>query len=449
MLGHMYHADFNENQGEKDAMSNEDFRFIDIMDGGVTITDQHYQLPLPFRNSRVSIPNNKEQAVNRAESIKRKLLRYPKFCDNYKIFMKTLLEKGYARRANMVSNPSKEGTSWYIPHAVYHKKKPEKVRVVFDCSARYGGKSLNTELLQGPDLTNKLIGVLLWFRKESVAFMADIEAMYYQVRVPEDQRNFIRFLWWPDSNLDRSLCEYEMCVHLFGAISPASCANFALRRTAVDNEYKFGTDAKDALFDNFYVDDILKSVSDSDTTIKLASNIQGICYSGGFHLTKFTSNDAKFISSIPNKERAKYLKDYELISCISPERALGVHWCIENDYLGFRISLESKPLTRRGILLIVSSIYDPLGLVSPFLLPGRKILQEISAEHAGWDEKVTEEHVSRWEHWIKNLPLLEKLSISQCYKPQGFGKSVDNPQFFRCLQSRLWPGQLPETGERE
>ena len=263
------------------------------------------KLPLPFRNSKVAMPNNKEQSVNRAESKKRKLLRNPKFYDDDKIFMKTLLEKGYARRANMVSNLSKEGTSWYIPHhAVYHKKKPEKVRVVFNCSARYGGKSLNTELLQGPDLTNKLIGVLLWFRKESVAFMADIEAMYYQVRVPEDQRNFICFLWWPDGNLDSSLCEYEMCVHLFGANSSASCANFALRRTAVDNEYKFGIDAKDALFDNFYVDDILKSVSDSDTAIKLASNIQGMCSSGGFHLTKFTSNDAKFISSMPDKERA-------------------------------------------------------------------------------------------------------------------------------------------------
>ena len=51
----------------------------------------------------------------------------------------------------------------------------------FDCSAEYEGEALNKHLLQGPDLTNKLVGVLSRFRQEPVAFMADIEAMFLQV----------------------------------------------------------------------------------------------------------------------------------------------------------------------------------------------------------------------------------------------------------------------------
>lgn len=62
---------------------------------------------------------------------------------------------------------------------------------MFDCSARYGVTSLNDRLLQGPDMTNSLVGVLTRFRQEPVAVMADIEAMFYQVLVPADQRDFL------------------------------------------------------------------------------------------------------------------------------------------------------------------------------------------------------------------------------------------------------------------
>jgi len=74
---------------------------------------------------------------------------------------------------------------WYIPHhGIYHPKK-NNIRVVFDCTATYQGFSLNNQLLQGPDLTKTLIGVLNQFRKEPIAIMVDIESMFYQVRVPD------------------------------------------------------------------------------------------------------------------------------------------------------------------------------------------------------------------------------------------------------------------------
>lgn len=69
---------------------------------------------------------------------------------------------------------------WYIPHhGVYHPQK-KKLRVVFDYAASFQGVSLNNQLLQGPDMTNPLIGVVIRFRQKSVAMLADVEAMYYQ-----------------------------------------------------------------------------------------------------------------------------------------------------------------------------------------------------------------------------------------------------------------------------
>jgi hypothetical protein len=67
-------------------------------------------------------------------------------------------------------------------------------------------------------LTNKLIGVLLRFREEKVAVMADIKAMFLQVRVDPEDRDVLRFLWWPGGDMMAEPVTYRMCVHLFGEI---------------------------------------------------------------------------------------------------------------------------------------------------------------------------------------------------------------------------------------
>ena len=77
----------------------------------------------------------------------------------------------------------------------------------------------------GPDLTNQTVGVLLRFREEQIAVTGDIEAMYHQVKVPENQRYFLRFLWWKDSNSSKVIID-EMTAHVFGGISSPSCSNF-------------------------------------------------------------------------------------------------------------------------------------------------------------------------------------------------------------------------------
>jgi hypothetical protein len=146
--------------------------------------------------------NNRIQAIQRANSIRRRFIRDPKFRDQYKDFMKDLMNKGYARRVPQ-EDEVKEETRWYLPHhGVYHPQKPDKIRVVFDCSCQFAGASLNKVLLQGPNLMNSLVGVLLRFRQERVAFVADIESMFYQIRVPDSQMNYLRFVWWPDGNTE-------------------------------------------------------------------------------------------------------------------------------------------------------------------------------------------------------------------------------------------------------
>ncbi len=223
-------------QHDEKSNSREDEKFLAKIEKEITLVDGHYQLPLPFREDNVKMPNNRKQAEQRALWIKKKFADEQYKLD-YVAFMNDIISKGYARKVSESRMKVEEGKTWYLPHhGVYHPKKPGKIRVVFDCSCSYKGTSLNEELLQGPNLTNSLVGVLTRFRLEPVAFMADIEAMFYQVHVPESQRSFLRFLWWPNGNTDECLVEYEMCVHTFGAISSPACANFALQKTAEDNK---------------------------------------------------------------------------------------------------------------------------------------------------------------------------------------------------------------------
>lgn len=97
--------------------------------------------------------------------------------------------------------------------------------VLYLTGASFQGTTLNDQLLQGPDLTSTLIGVIMRFRQEPVTIMADVEAMFHQVKVPPEEADLLRFLWWPDGDLSQALEEDRMEVHLFGATSSPSCVS--------------------------------------------------------------------------------------------------------------------------------------------------------------------------------------------------------------------------------
>ena len=123
--------------------------------------------------------------------------------------MSSIIAKRFARQVPSHLVAAKAGQVWYIPHhEVYNAKTPNKIRLVFDCSARFGGVSLNDKLLQGPDLTSRLVGVLTRFRQGRVAFMGDIDAMFLPFRALEGQQDFLRFSWWPNGDLSQDLEEH-------------------------------------------------------------------------------------------------------------------------------------------------------------------------------------------------------------------------------------------------
>ncbi|XP_066919725.1 uncharacterized protein [Clytia hemisphaerica] len=418
----MYNLDFHE-VANRMGLSIDDERFLKIVSSGKHINNR-FHLPLPLRNPDKIVPNNRSQVLQRAYWFKKKMINNPKLLDDYTNFMKSLIDRGHVKISDKAPTPNR---TWYIPHfAVYHPKKPDKVRIVFDCSAECHNYCLNKELLQGPDMTNQLIGVLTRFRQGPIAVMADIETMFHQVRVEEEYHDYLRFVGWPDCDLSNELVDYQMCVHLQGATSSPSCANYALRETAKLYKDQFGEDASNTLIRNFYVDDMLKSFPSTQEAIVTIPNIVNMSNAGGFRLTKFHSNDRNVLATIPEEEKSKRLKNLDMSSNPIPEeRALGMNWDPESDKFFFKIELKERPATRRGVLSTISSIYDPLGIVSPYLLEGKKLLQQICVEK-GWDDPLSPMQSQQWEQWKKEIKLLEKVIIDRCFHPSGFGQIIDS-----------------------
>lgn len=423
MVRDFYNGGFSESRADdKPEMSQEELHFLRELENTVVLRDGHYEMALPLRVREAPVPNNRPQAEQRALWLKRKLQRNKGLYNDYKGFMAEIIDKGYARKISADIQKS-SNVKWYIPHhGIYHPQKPGKIRVVFDCSAKYQGKSLNDLLLNGPDLTNTLFGVLMRFRQERIALMADIESMFYQVRVVDADCTYLRFLWWPDGNLQGELQEYQMVVHLFGAASSPACSNFALRKTAEDNSKHFSEAVVTTVKRNFYVDDCLKSLPSVEEASQHASDLRSLLSRGGFRLTKWISNSRRVLETIPEVERAKEVKTLDLSKDYLPvERALGVRWCVETDTFGFKVDIKLKPLTRRGILSVVSSVYDPLGLAAPFMLPAKRLLQDLCRFKLDWDDPIPSEYKFLWERWTADLPKLSQFSVARCIKPAGFG----------------------------
>ncbi|MCP3901947.1 MAG: hypothetical protein GY707_19745 [Desulfobacteraceae bacterium] len=150
----------NEGLGVLDvSLSDQDKKVISLWDNEVQFTENHYVLPIPWKEN-VEVPNNFQVALKRLQSLKTNLDRKGLY-DRYNTEIHKLFEKDYAEVAP-ISNLSTK--TWYLPHhAVITDKKPDKVRVVYDCASKYRGESLNDKCYQGPDLNNKLLHVLLKF----------------------------------------------------------------------------------------------------------------------------------------------------------------------------------------------------------------------------------------------------------------------------------------------
>ncbi len=282
---------------------------------------------------------------------------------------------------------------------------------------------MNDELLRGPENTSSLIGVILRFRVDNIAVTADVKRMFHQVYVKPEHRGALCYLWWPDGDVSKAAKTYQMLVHIFGAKSSPSVAGYALRRTGKDNLHDYSPTTVDSVLRDFYVDDLLKSFSDLEEARVVSKELQSLLAKGGFQLTKWNSKSREVLQEFPTEERAPVVKDLDLEAEALPmDRALGVNWDVERDTINLVVSDKKEPNNRKGVLSSIATVYDPLGFVSPLILPAREVNQELCRLKFDWNRELPTELHSRWIRWKEGLASLDKYRIQRCFKPKDFGR---------------------------
>ena len=229
--------------------------------------------------------------------------------------------------------------------------------------------------MKGPDLTNSLVGVLLRFRKGKVAAIADVEAMFYQIRVAPHDRDALRFFWWPHGKYDLPPKIYRMTVHIFGAKSSPSCATLCLRQTAREFGKFYDPWLVNMVLNNFYVDDCLISVNATEDAITMVKDLRSLLAKGGFRLTKWLSTSHGVKKTIPDEEKSKSVQG-NMPSVGVRQNVLGVSWDMITDEFYFNVDVSDARCTKRKMLSVINSLYDPLGFVTPVVLKARLLYSE-------------------------------------------------------------------------
>ena len=308
-------------------------------------------------------------------------------------------------------------------------------RIVFNSSANFHGHILNEYYAEGPQMLNNLLGILLRFREERYAIAGDIKKMYHSIKttLPDQMTHLFP---WRNLEMEKLPQEHAITVVNFGDRPSGAIAIAALHKTA-DLSIGSRGEACKVIKENSYVDDILASVENSSDVHRLISDIEMTLKLGGFQIKEWITNVNQTHEVAPGNNEFN-----EKTKSLSAEKVLGLDWQLENDKFHFKAKLNvskkqrklySKPdlkrneipndlplcLTKRQILAQVNGIFDPFGLLSPFIVKAKILLRRLWGQDKkfGWDEAIPSQLMKEWITFFVELYEVEDIGFNRCVKP--------------------------------
>ena len=304
------------------------------------------------------------------------------------------------------------GTVHYLPHHPVLKEERDKtkVRIVFDASSKPTGPSLNECLFPGPSITEPWFSILLCFRFDRIAMIADIEKAFLQIAVTE-HRNFIRFLWYDVENINcnniltAKLTPYRFCHLLFGVTSSMFILSATLQKH----------DMADKNTDPYFTEKLLKSLHVNGLNTGANSVQEGYCFytksknvlsQGSFNLRKCQSNSTDLETLVHG---------YENDIAQENVKVFGVLWNKNSDENVFNfekhLKLTKDIPTKRDLLSFSASIYDPLGLLNPFAFRLKALFQKVCVQKLLWEESLSDSLLTEWKVILLDLKVCESVKL--------------------------------------
>ncbi|XP_062704199.1 uncharacterized protein LOC134286582 [Aedes albopictus] len=423
---------------QKILESEEDKRARMLLETTTRRVPTGFETGLLWKTDKVSFPDSRGMASRRLRALESQLSKDPETYENVRLQINLYLEKGYA---HVASGPELAAIQpdqvWYLPLGVHkNHKKPKKVRLTWDGRASVQGISFNSALLKGPDMLSSLPSILSHFRLYRFALTGDIKEMFHRIRIREENRQYQRFLWRNDPEHPPNI--FVMDVATFGSTSSPCSAQYVKNVNAEEfaDEYPRAAYA----IHYHYVDDYLDSFVSREKAILIGKQVKMIHREGGFELRNFQSNDAQIAAEVGELseecDKSLFLDKSEGV-----ESVLGMRWTPSDDCFTYDLTMrrdlaiiiqEGHVPTKREVLRVVMSLFDPLGLIAFYLVHGKILMQEIWASGAQWDDVINERLYDRWVQWKRLLHQLSSIQVPRCYFPTA------EAEVYRSLQVHVF-----------
>lgn len=390
--------------------------------------DGRYVVRLPRAASLPDLSGTRRIALS---ALKRMEIRFTKdtsFCSLYREFMQQYMELDHMTPMQAPADGTE--VCYLLHHGVLRESSvTTKLRVVFNGSASVTtGSSLNQYLHCGPNLLPTLADVLLRWRRHRYVLATEIEKMYRQIEVHQQDRDLQRILW--RSNPEEGVREYQLRTVTYGLACAPFLAIRTLHQLAHDEKSSYPLGAA-VLLKDVYMDDILTGASTINEAKELLRQLTGICRAGGFPLKKWSTNDAALLDEVPAEDRLQ--REPRWLPGES-HSTLGLLWHHE-ELFAFALTFpQLDVLSKRTVLSLTARLFDPLGWLSPVTIRAKIWIQAAWLLGIEWDDPLPENDALQWRDWQSELPHLGDIRIprwlasgtTDCYQEiHGFANASE------------------------
>ena len=422
----------NENIVDNTNISIKEKKELDLIKEGLKYNKENrcWTTSYPWIRNADELPNNYVAAFGQLKSLERRLIKNGNeqlYCEQ----VQDMLNRNVVRKLTADEIKNYNGPVHYIPHhgVIKESSTSTPLRIVFNSSSSFMGHKINDYWAKGPDMLNSLVGILIKFREDRVGIHGDISKMFNSVRLDEVEMHTHRFLW---RNLDtsRSPDHYIILAVPFGDRPSGAIVIIAMYETAIMNIEVFPL-AAEVIMKNSFVDDILKSVANTEDARKLCQEVEQVLSTGGFRIKKWIiSGVGDYHGKEEGDENTSWVCDDEDVDMVemNEEKVLGMVWNANRDILKYKINLpvNLSVVTRRSALSHTSKLYDPLGLLSPFTLKAKLLMRElcmvkkdVGNNCPDWDMPLSGEMKGKFTQFFTEMSLLKDVQFNRSIKPEN------------------------------
>ena len=425
---------------------------------------KEYTTVLPWRDGKIE-ESNRDRALATTHAWVRKLRQKdPGMIDGWINAYDEMVKFGFVEKVPVEDERKLKGFHYIQSFPIAQPHKPtHPVRLVFAANQKMAKSnlSLNQHLYTGPNNLKDLVKLVLRFRMFPFVFNLDISRMFHRTKLnPEDSEYLRFFLVKKDDVGDIKFESYRCNSICFGlSCSPFICTFLLQQHAEKYLEREDLAEAARQILNNAYMDDVIVGHYEEAGLIKAVQKVKMILEDASLPSYKYVSNSKKALDEFPKehistKEKVSMLGTiwtpaldkltFNLIksplSNVTSEPTLEEAWHSDQHATGeqvnspgstcpvsqdISIEMPKKLLTMRMLLSTIAKIFDSQGLVSPFVLIPKILMQSCWEKKLPWDEKLPDDLHTEFESFLEELPRLEDITISRCILPTPKSKITE------------------------